>query len=55
MGIQAIYLQLLLVGVPVKNHDKMDVHIRVPAAVSGTGWGKLCGKNGHDSRAFGGL
>ena len=34
---------------------KNDPHIRVLAGIQGSGWGKLSGKNGLDSRAFSGL
>jgi hypothetical protein len=33
---------------------KIDLHIRIPAAFPGPGWGKIGGKNRHDLRAFGG-
>ena len=38
-----------------RHPQKNDPHIRIPAAFPGPGWGKLSGKNGLDSRAFGGL
>jgi hypothetical protein len=34
---------------------RKNLHIRIPAAFPGSGWGKIGGKNRHDLRAFGGL
>jgi hypothetical protein len=34
---------------------KNDLHIRIPVAFLGSGWGKSCGKIHVDLKAFGGL
>ena len=37
---------LQILHVPGENHlRKNDLHIRVPAAIPGPGWGKIRGKN----------
>jgi hypothetical protein len=60
----AFWSQVAPAGIPTKvalfskkkrNVEKNDPHIRLPAAFPGSGWGKLGGENGLDSRAFGGF
>jgi len=48
------------VSLSLKHHfsditGKNDLHIRIPAWFSGSGWDKLSGKNSLDLMAFGGL
>jgi hypothetical protein len=38
-----------------KWNTKNDLHIRITAVFSGSGWGKLSGQNSLDLTAFGGL